>query len=69
MTVFELTQLPDVWQEKWQAAGYHAPSLIQEKTFGPLKDGASVNRFLLLPFRHTYDIVRESRTQFGFGFL
>lgn len=42
MTVFELTQLPDIWQEKWQAAGYHAPSLIQEKTFGPLKDGESV---------------------------
>lgn len=32
-------QLPEKWQEHWQAARFTAPSLIQEQVYQPLTDG------------------------------
>ena len=28
-----LEQLPEAWQEQWQASGFNEPSTIQEKSF------------------------------------
>lgn len=30
-----LEQLPEAWQEQWQASGFNEPSTIQEKSFTP----------------------------------
>ncbi|MGC6767176.1 DEAD/DEAH box helicase [Enterococcus sp. LJL51] len=35
-------QLPEVWQEKWQASGFDEPSAIQSKSFNPLSEGKNV---------------------------
>lgn len=36
------TNFPEVWQEHWQTSGFREPSLIQEKSFLPLKAGKNV---------------------------
>ena len=30
-----LEQLPEAWQEQWQASGFNEPSTIQEKFYAP----------------------------------
>lgn len=38
-----LEQLPEAWQEQWQASGFNEPSTIQEKSFTPpLREGENV---------------------------
>lgn len=37
-----INELPQVWQEKWANLGFKIPSLIQEKTFEPLKKKQNV---------------------------
>lgn len=36
------TNFPEAWQTYWQTSGFHKPSLIQEKSFLPLKEGKNV---------------------------
>ncbi|MGX7244057.1 DEAD/DEAH box helicase [Enterococcus quebecensis] len=40
MTVIK--NLPEAWQEHWQASGFSEPSMIQEKSFLPLKEKENV---------------------------
>ena len=37
-----LEQLPEAWQEQWQASGFNEPSTIQEKVLRPFAKGENV---------------------------
>ena len=37
-----INHLPEAWQEHWQASGFSEPSMIQQKSFQPLKEKENV---------------------------